>query len=186
MDLSRELAAVPGGDARTTAASRAGARPADFDTWVGEAGPDLMRFAQAAGRNLDPADLVQDALVAVFTRWSRLNGPGQADAYARRVILNSHISRWRKWGRRVSPVDGSPTDPATSGHEAGVDDVLVARELLATLPVTHRAAVFLRFYDDLSYREIAAVIGCREATARSYVHRSLAQLKRQLDKDSLR
>ncbi len=186
MDLPSELAAVPGADARADMSATSGAaRPVEFDAWVGRAGSDLMRFAQATARGLDPADLVQDALVAVFTRWSRLSGPGQADAYARRVVLNSHISRWRKWGKRVSPVDGSATAEVALGHEAAVDDVLAVGQLLRALPVTHRAAVFLRFYDDLSYAQIAEIIGCRESTARSYVHRALTQeLKSQLDKDT--
>lgn len=184
MDLPGELAAERPVRARTQLpGSQVTGCPVDFDAWVEGAGPDLMRFAQATARGLDPADLVQDALVAVFTRWSRLSDPGLADAYARRVVLNSHISRWRTWGKRVVPVDGRARG-LTSDHEAVVDDVLAAKKLLEVLPVNHRAAVFLRFYDDLSYRQIAEIMGCREATARSHVHRALLQLRSQLDKDS--
>jgi RNA polymerase sigma factor (sigma-70 family) len=159
---------------------------AAFDVWVDEVGPDLLRFARITTRNLDPADLVQETLVAVFLRWSRLGDAGQADAYARRVILNGHVSRWRKWGRRVTVVDPATITEVGPDEGSRSDDVVTARQLLGALPVTQRAAVFMRFYDDLTYREITAVIGCREATARSYVHRALTQLRHQLDGSSSR
>ncbi|WP_375431591.1 RNA polymerase sigma factor [uncultured Friedmanniella sp.] len=187
MDLPSDLAPMTGAAASSDVpGTLTTARPVDFDAWVAVVGSDLMRFAHATARGLDPADLVQDALVAVFMRWSRLSKPGQADAYARRVMVNSHISRWRKWGKRVSPVADPAAAEIVLGQEAAVDEVLAARQLLGTLPVTHRAAVFLRFYDDFSYAQIAAILGCRESTARSYVHRALTQLKSKLDKDTVR
>ena len=185
MDLPSELAATPGTEVGSDAPAPAVAvRPGGFDAWVGQAGPDLMRFAQVTSRGLDPADLVQDALVAVFTRWSRLTGPGQVDAYARRVVLNSHISRWRRWGKRVSPIGSLEAVEAPAGYQTAVEDVLTAQNMLGSLPVTQRAAVFLRFYDDLTYAQIAGILGCREPTARSHVHRALTQLKRELEKDT--
>lgn len=185
VDLPGGLAAVPDDDASAAVvARRVAAQPVGFDAWVVAAGPHLMRFAQATARGLDPADLVQDALVAVFTRWSRLADPGQADAYARRVILNSHISRWRRWGRKVSPTPEPLIVEGAHGDEEAFDDVMAARQMLAGLPVTQRAAIFLRFYDDLTYREIADILRCREATARSHVHRALSQLKGQIEKDT--
>ena len=47
-------------------------------------------------------------------------------------------------------------------------------------PPRQRAAVALRFYDDLAFAEIAAVLDCTESTARSYVHRALERLRAQL------
>jgi DNA-directed RNA polymerase specialized sigma24 family protein len=44
--------------------------------------------------------------------------------------------------------------------------------------------VALRFYEDSDYAEIAAVLGCSEATARSYVHRALQALRRELGEES--
>jgi len=152
---------------------------ASFDSWALDVGPDLLRFARITTGNDDPDDLVQEALVAVFTRWSRLGTDGAA-AYARRVIVNGRVSRWRRWRRHV--VSGEPTaDVGVPAGQARVEEVLTARQLLGTLPTRQRAAVFLRFYDQLSYRDIAEILGCREATARSHVHRALHQLKTHLD-----
>lgn len=186
VDLLRELTAMPEGGTGTDARAAKGqtGQNVSFDAWVGHAGSDLLRFARITTRDADSADLVQDALIAVFLRWSRLHEAGQADAYARRVILNGHVSRWRSWGRRVTVVDPAEMTGAAPNGEAVRDEVLAARQLLATLPAVHRAAVFMRFYDDLSYRQISDVLGCREATARSYVHRALLQLRQQLDESA--
>ncbi len=186
VDLHRELT-VSSVDTSVapTAPDRGSGVDASFDAWVAGASPVLLRFAAITTRDLDPADLVQDALVAVYLRWPRWKDPGQADAYARRVILNGHVSRWRRWGRRVTMVDPAllTEDPAPDG--AASADLLTARQLLAALPVPQRAAAFLRFYDDLTYREIAEVVNCREATARSHVHRALIALKNQLEEGTL-
>ena len=58
-----------------------------------------------------------------------------------------------------------------------------ARRLLAGLPARQRAAVALRFYDDLAFAEIGLILDCPESTARSYVHRALERLRAQLKED---
>jgi RNA polymerase sigma-70 factor (sigma-E family) len=152
-----------------------------FDAWAAERGRSLLTFATAVTGNRESArDAVQDALVAVYLRWNRLIARGDPDAYARRVIINRHISWWRRLGRRerltAFDVD-SGTDPAGDERTADAD---AARRLLATLPARQRAAVALRFYDDLPFAEIGRILDCTESTARSYVHRALGQLREQL------
>lgn len=150
----------------------------DFSTWAADSGPDLMRFALAVtGNSHDAADAVQDALVAICARWRRLSQQGRPDAYARRVIVHRQISWWRKIGRRESAVElpdvADRSDPASG-------DVILAARLLRTLPAQQRAAVVLRYLEDLSFTDIAAVLGCPESTARSYVRRALGRLREQL------
>ncbi len=177
MDLPRELTVAPVGATVAPITSDAGGGvDASFDAWVAGASPALRKFARITTRDSDPADLVQDALVAVYLRWSRWTESGQADAYARRVILNGHVSRWRRWGRRVSVVDPALMTEGAAPDEAGSAEILTARQLLAGLPLPQRAAIFLRFYDDLTFRQIAEVLDCRESTARSHVHRALISL----------
>ena len=112
-----------------------------FDAWAAERGRALLTYATAVTGNRESAhDAVQDALVAVYQRWNRLITKGDPDAYARRVIINRHISWWRRLGRRerLSAFDiDRGTDPALDQRTADAD---VARRLLATLPVRQRAA----------------------------------------------
>lgn len=166
----------------------------EFSEWVAASGPALLGFAHmVTGSGHDAADAVQDALVAVCPRWHRLREPTPggrtigADAYARRVIVNRTVSWWRKFTRREYLIDAAelpPVEPPdrTVGDPAGpVSDAVLARQLLGTLPTRQRAAVVLRFYDDLPFAEIAVILRCTESTARSYVHRALAALRGRLD-----
>lgn len=155
----------------------------EFDAWARASGPALLRFARALSANPhDAADDTQDALVAVYLRWDRLTRTGSPDAYARRVILNRRISWWRKVGRRERAVGVANVDylDGPSLNDPAADDLVVARDLLRSLPARQRAAVELRYYDDLGFGEIADILGCRESTARSYVHRALERLREQL------
>jgi RNA polymerase sigma-70 factor (sigma-E family) len=156
-------------------------RPPDFEIWVATAGPDLMRFAVAVTGNAhDAADAVQDAMVAIYPRWRRIVARGGPDAYVRRIIVNRQISWWRRIGRRESAIE--PPDLAATST-SNVADAMVADRLLHSLPVKQRAAVALRYLDDLSFAEIAEVLGCPESTARSHVHRALARLRTELEAD---
>ena len=172
---------VSGSNAEATAAD-APAADAGFDAWAAGRSRSLLIFATAVTGDREAArDAVQDALVAVYLRWHRLIAGGEPDAYARRIIVNRHISWWRRLGRRerltAFEVDsGGVAEPA----QDGLADTDLARRLLAGLPARQRAAVALRFYDDLAFAEIAAVLDCTESTARSYVHRALQRLRTEL------
>ena len=162
--------------ARPTDAS---ARPS-FDDWVAARGPSLLRFAfVVTGSQHAAEDALQDALARACEKWTRVGGAQDPDSYVRRMVVNAHISRWRRT-RRESPVaafrDSDPhPDPA---ERAVTGDAVwtVCREL----PPRQRAAVVLRFYEDLEYAEIAALLGCSEVTARSHVHRALTALRSRL------
>ena len=155
------------------------AAPTDFATWVAARGAALQRFAYLVTGSADDApDLVQGALERAYPRWSQLVARGTADGYVRRSIVNASVSRWRKDHRVVASPDvdaGAVVDGSDSRADADL-----AWRLCSSLAPAQRAAVVLRFYEDLSYADIAAVLDCREATARSHVHRALATLRERL------
>ena len=66
-------------------------------------------------------------------------------------------------------------EPAT----LGADHLLDA---LQALPPKRRAALVLRYYDDLSEAEIASVLGVRPGTVKSMLHRGLAQLREDIER----
>jgi RNA polymerase sigma-70 factor (sigma-E family) len=114
-------------------------------------------------------EITQDAFVATHQAWPRVREPA---AYLRTVVVN----RCRSWGRhhRLELTRRLPDpDPAE----------LVADEMwdtLRTLPDRQRAAVVLRFYEDLPDAEIAEVLGCRPATVRTAIHRALGALRKEI------
>jgi RNA polymerase sigma-70 factor (sigma-E family) len=158
-------------------------RELTFDEWVGARVPALLRFAFLVTGSQDSAEeAVQTALTKACEQWSRIQRATDPDAYVRRMVANAHVSAWRRFGQRVSPVaevraSGMAADPAE--RVAGADAVW---RVCATLPRQQRAAVVLRFYEDLEYAEIAAILEVTEATARSHVHRALANLRAELER----
>jgi len=154
-----------------------------FDEWVGARVPALLRFAYLVTGSQDAAEeAVQTALTKACEQWSRIRRTTDPDTYVRRMVANAHISAWRRFGKRVSPVaeiraiEAGP-DPAE--RLAGADAVWRVCE---RLPRQQRAAVVLRFYEDLEYAEIAAILEVTEATVRSHVHRALASLRAELER----
>lgn len=147
----------------------------DFNDWVHTGAPRLARFAYlVCGDAALAEDLTQDVLVEAYARWSRLDAVLDIDAYLRRAVVNRRTSWWRKIGRREAlAAEVSPDRPAGPTHERD-DEVWSA---LLELPERQRAAVVLRFYEHLSYAEVAGTLDCKEATARSLVHRALEQLR---------
>jgi RNA polymerase sigma-70 factor (sigma-E family) len=159
-----------------------------FETWVLIHGDALLRFAYVLTGDANLAeDAVQDALTTACAKWSRIGAVDDPQAYVRRMIVNAHISWWRRFRRRESPsaepIGANRAAPATSDGAAQRADADAVWALCATLPSKQRAAVVLRFYEDLSYAEIGRLLNCAEATARSSVHRALAALKVKLSKE---
>lgn len=162
--------------------------PPEFATWVAARGPALQRFAYlVTGRRHDAPDLVQEALSRAYPRWDRLARTDTAEAYVRRSIVNASISGWRKDRRLVVVDDAEPLVRPGDHHPdptARLDDAEEAWALVGTLPPQQRAAVVLRFYEDQSFAQIAVVLDCAEATARSHVHRAVAALRTRLSKEA--
>jgi RNA polymerase sigma-70 factor (sigma-E family) len=155
-----------------------------FEDYVTTRSAALLRFAFLVTRNRDDAaDAVQDALLGLYPRWRQVAARGEVDAYVRRSIVNAHVSAWRKV-RRLFPVEdpsvlgAAPVAPDTAQSVADADQAL---RLCGELPPLQRAAVVLRFYEDRTFAEIAAILGCPEGTARSHVHRALLSLRARLE-----
>jgi RNA polymerase sigma-70 factor (sigma-E family) len=115
-------------------------------------------------------ELVQDAFVNVHRSWAKVADP---PAYLRVAVVNA----CRSWGRRRTLElhrRPAPADPSE----------LVADEMwdaLQVLPIRQRAAVVLRFYEDLPDARIAELLGCREATVRTAIHRALERLRKEIE-----
>jgi RNA polymerase sigma-70 factor (sigma-E family) len=150
----------------------------DFDDWVTQRGAALLRFAYLITRDHARAEeAVQDALLAAYSRWSRICRAQDPEAYVRRSIVNADISRWRRFFRRETPT----ADPVQASYRPDHADAQAEQDavwtLCATLPTKQRAAVVLRYYEDLPDAEIAAILDCSPATVRSQIHRALATLR---------
>lgn len=161
-------------------ASAPGSRVVDFEAYVAERRPALLRWARAvAGDPHTAEDLLQASLVRVLPRWESIREGAAADAYVRRTITRQYVSWQRQPWRRDEVVSSTLPEPAT-----GPPDAADPREadqvwgLVLALPARQRAAVALRFYEQLSIAEIAEVLGCSTGTVKSNTSRGLAALRR--------
>lgn len=148
-----------------------------FGEYVRSRGASLLRAASVlTGNRADAEDLVQATLVKTYQSWDNVADPAALDTYVRRVMVNTHISGWRR--RRVDeyPTDELP-DEATADLTGESDLQELVQRAVDRLPNRMRAAVMLRYYDDMSEPEVAAALGVSVGTVKSTVARAVAKLR---------
>ena len=123
-------------------------------------------------------DLVQQCLLTTYRSWGRLQDPDSAGAYTRTSMVRL-ATKWRirRWHGEV-PTAPLP-EPAATDHASGVDEAVLVRRALATLPAVQRAVLVLRYFDDLPEAEIAEILRCSVGTVKSRASRALAALRTQ-------
>lgn len=189
--LERTQDPVPAGRARPLAeanlappkpraATRNGAEgsiDAEFREFVVSRGRSLLHSAYLLTGNLaDAEDLVQSALAKTYQAWSRIEDRKALDGYVRRAMVNTHISWWRRRKVDEYPTDDIPDQPvADTAANSEIRDSL--RRAIDRLPQRMRAAVLLRFFDDMTEAEVADVLGVSQGTVKSTVSRAVAKLR---------
>lgn len=160
-----------------------------FGEYVRNRNHVLLRAAHAmTGSRADAEDLVQATLVKAYQSWDRIDDPGAQDAFVRRIMVNTHISGWRRRrGIDEYPTDELPDSPSNVDITSESDLHDVIQRALDRLPRQMRAAVMLRFYDDMTEPEVAAALGVSVGTVKSTVARAVAKLRKdsELTSDSL-
>jgi RNA polymerase sigma-70 factor (sigma-E family) len=145
----------------------------EFTRWARARQHQLLRAALLmTGDRALAEDLVQDALTQVALRWSRLRN-AYPDAYARKVIYHGNISWWRRHRREV--LSGELVDRPAPGEPT--ERRLVVRRALAALTPRQRAVVLLRYFEDLTERDAAEVLGISVGTVKSQTHLALRRLR---------
>jgi RNA polymerase sigma-70 factor (sigma-E family) len=130
-------------------------------------------------------DLLQEALTKTYVAWPRLRDINNAEAYTRKAITTTAISWWRRksW-QAEKPRDDVP-ELAARGHEP--EHAVAERDWLwaelRQLPPKQRAAIVLRFYEDLTEAQTAAALGCSVGTVKSQVSTGLKRLRDRLGPD---
>jgi RNA polymerase sigma-70 factor (ECF subfamily) len=138
----------------------------------------------------DAEELAQDALVRAYRALAGYEAARIRELRLRpwlaTIVVNLCRNRVRRGRPQTTPLDEVMADgrePAAPRHEgpAAVAEQVADRErlaaLLAALPERYRVPVVLRHVDDLSYAELAEVLGRPEGTLKAQVHRGLAMLR---------
>jgi RNA polymerase sigma-70 factor (sigma-E family) len=149
----------------------------EFSEYMAARQPSLLRTAYLlTGDRHTAEDLVQTALAKLYLSWDRVQNHESVDGYVRRILVNEHNSLWRRpWKRRERVTAELPEEVSSGSGTTGHDPDLWA--LVQTLPAKQRAAVVLRYYEELSEAETAAVLGVSVGTVKSQTSRALAALR---------
>jgi RNA polymerase sigma-70 factor (sigma-E family) len=150
----------------------------EFDEFVRGRSTTLLRVAfLLTGDRHAAEDLLQDVLERVYVRWHRVRSA--PEAYIRRALVNQATNRWRRRRRRPEAAlgDHDAAIPDSSDHAVVRDAVVTA---LRQLPARQRAAVVLRFLEDLPVAEVARALDCSEGTVKSHTARGLSRLREAL------
>ena len=158
---------------------RSGETEASFEDFVRARSNSLLRTALllTGQRRAEAEDLLQLALERAYRHWPRICGSEGPERYVRRILASASADRWRRLARRPEqaiPIGGGPVVPDRTAEVADRDYLLRA---LAALPLRQRAVLVLRYFDDLSEAETAAMLGCSLGTVKSQAARGLARLR---------
>jgi RNA polymerase sigma factor (sigma-70 family) len=135
----------------------------------------MVRLARLMGADAGPAEeIAQDAFVQLYRRWSSVRNPS---AYLRLAVVNG----CRSWMRRLVTARRHRMQPPSPLTLDG--DALAVRQALGVLSPRQRAAVVLRYFEDLPEVEIAEILRCRPGTVKSLLARSMPKLKGALRDD---
>lgn len=154
-------------------------RAGEFDEFVAARWSGLFHLARllTGGDRHRAEDLLQESLVKLWFVWPKIADEAP-EAYVRKVLSRAaaRSARRRWWGER--PVEQLPEVAVTGDVSATVAERSRLEAALAQLPSRQRAAVVLRYYQDLPEAHVAQVLGCPVGTARSHASRGVARLRR--------
>jgi RNA polymerase sigma-70 factor (sigma-E family) len=124
-------------------------------------------------------DIVQDAFVRLAGRLAHLRDPAAFEGYLRRTVVNLSRSHWRraKVERTYLARERGAAREQVSGSGSSVEDREVLWRAMAGLSDRQRAAIVLRFYEDLSEADTAEILRCRPGTVKSLVSRGLETMR---------
>ena len=167
-----------------TPASPPGNGPLPFADFVSARGDRLLELAWLITRHPEDArDAVQDALAGLYPHWSRLPAGDEFEAYLYRSVVNAclRVMRHRRRSLPVAEPERLRAAPVADDPGVAVAASDQVWRLCGELTPPQRTAVILRFFADLSFADIAAAIGCREATPRSHVTRAMARMRTRVE-----
>lgn len=147
--------------------------------------PAALRLAYFLTGDPEAArDLVQDAFVRVAGRFRHLRQPDAFDAYLRRTIVNLHASGLRRLRAERSSLarEAALAVGVADGTDLGVRDEMW--HAILGLPPRQRAAIVLRFYEDLSEWQAAEVLHCSVGAMNQLVVRAMATLRTRIRKEA--
>jgi RNA polymerase sigma-70 factor (sigma-E family) len=160
----------------------------EFGKFVADSADELLRTGFLVVWDLTEAeDLVQECLFKVARRWPRVRSMEYPKAYARQILVNLALDGAKRRHRHRSELDlGNHLvmedlhDEAAARALGMVETTSELVDAVGALAPRQRAALVLRYFEDLSEAQVAEIIGCSVGTVKSTTSRALEQLRKTL------
>lgn len=148
--------------------------PVDFTEFMRARWGTLFRTAYLlTGNRHDAEELLQEALARTCTKWGSIRDKGAAEAYVRRILVHEAGRGWRRRDRER--VTDAPPDAGSVGGDS--DQHVDLWRAICALPPRMRAALVLRYYEDLSVGDTALALACSEGAVKSQTHAAVKRLR---------
>jgi RNA polymerase sigma-70 factor (ECF subfamily) len=155
-----------------------------FDGLVRELWTPAVRFVLRATKDVDAAeDVVQDAFVLLYEHREDLDPTRSVRAYLYQTIRNRMVDRVRRAAVRSQPFRLDLPRPSAVTPLRGLEGREIREAVeraIETLPDRAREAFDLAYLQDLTYREVAEVMGISIKTVGHHISAALAQLRQAL------
>lgn len=175
--VSAPEATEPSGAQSRVEVRLSGSRDEQFEAFVADVGPYLLRVALLlSGDQSHAEDLVQSTFERTYRSWERARST-DARAYARKVLVNLRIDRWRGTHWEVVTAPDTLPQRTTPSHADAVDENNEVVRALAALPLAQRRVVVLRHLLDLTESETAKELAVSIGTVKSHNARAMARLR---------
>lgn len=155
-----------------------------FDQFYSAHYAPVVRMAIALTGRPDVAEeLTQEAFLSAYRRWSRVGALDDPGGWVRRVTINRCVSSGRRYVTELRLLSRLRQERPTKRLDESVDEELWS--LVRALPRRQAQVLALAFVEDRSVVDIAAILGCGEATVRTHLRRGRAELARRLASDGV-
>jgi RNA polymerase sigma-70 factor (ECF subfamily) len=143
----------------------------------------LFRMAYVYVKNEDDAlDIVQDTIHKAFISIKQLKDPHYFSTWIARILINTALDFIKKNNRMIpfSDIDGLHND-----QKNRIEEKMDLVGAIERLDVQYKTVIILRFYKDLSIKQIAEILKCPEGTVKTRLHRAINQLKSDLKEECI-
>jgi|AntRauTorckE5430_2_1112549.scaffolds.fasta_scaffold01754_7 RNA polymerase sigma-70 factor (ECF subfamily) len=162
-------------------------REAAFRELVHDYGPPLHRhLLRMLQSGADADDVLQNSLIKAYRGLNNFRADSKLSTWLYRIATNEALS-WLRSGKRrtkrittASRVDMAKPSPTADPYFDGDEAQAMLQRALATLPPKQRAVFSFRYFDDLPYREIAAITGTSEGGLKASYHLAVKKIELQL------
>lgn len=154
----------------------------DFEEFFTATSPSLVGQAYVLTGNLQEAqDLVQEAMLRAWREWPKVSHYDDPAGWARRVVHNLAVSRWRRAELRRRHEQAEHVTVALSLSPEPPDAHLDLVAALGRLPVRHRQAVVLHDVVGLTAEEVGRELGVPASTVRAWLSRAHRRLEKEVE-----